>query len=183
MFIILATTTSRGILILAISIVSCAILNSTLFTFIAFPTLVSFSLSHFILNLNLIRYLIPYCVDAVTVAKSLEDAITTNHYEIEIVLNFETLNIWIAHYYVWIATIARAFGFDITKCLGDRESSREDPQWSLYIKILLAWVCCCFCKCLGSIYLTTSGLNSNLLEFIIWFVISSQHTNLSTCIY
>ena len=183
MFIILTATTARSIFAFVISIISSLILDASFLAFISFASFVSFSLSHFSLNLDLISNLVPDTVNTITIGQSFENAVTTDHYVVEIVLDFKTLNIWVAHYNVGVAAVARTLGFNISEGLRHREPSWEYSQWTLDVQIFVAWVRGCFRKCLSSIYLSSGGLDPNLFEFVIRFVISSEHADFGAGIY
>jgi hypothetical protein len=172
MFIVLAATASRDIFVFTILVILCVVLDSTFFTLVAFASLICFALAHFVLDLYLICYLLPYSINAVSVGEPLENAVTANHNIVIVVLDLETFDVWVADNHIWVSTIAWTLSFDIAKCLRYRESSWEDSKWPLHIKILLTWMSSCFCKCLSSINFATSCLNSDLLKLIIWLVIT-----------
>lgn len=115
---------------------------------------------------------IPDHVDAVSVVEPFKYSITADHDEIEVILYFKALDIWIANNDVGVSSISWSFGLNVTECLGYRESTWEYSQGPLNVKILLTWVGSCFRKGLSSIYFATSGLDSDLFKFIVGFVIS-----------
>lgn len=145
------------------------VLVSRLFTIsvsisVSFPTFViaTTSSSHFVRNINLFCYLIPNFVYTVSIIESFKNSIATNHNVIKIILNFESSNIRLANNYIRVSTVLWTFCFYVSKGLGYTQSTWKYSQWSLNIQIFFTWMCCSFCKCLGSVNLTSSSLNPNL---------------------
>ena len=146
---------------------------SSLLVVVSLATLVGpFTSPHLQGEVDLFCYSVPNCVHAVPVGETFENTIAANHNEVEIVLNFEALDIGVADDDIWVAAEARTFGLNISKGLGYRETAREDSQRSLNVKVLLSWACGCFGESLRPIYLSTSCLNTNLLKLVVGLVIS-----------
>ena len=147
--------------------------RSPLLALITLASLVcAFAVTHFILDVDLFRAVVPNTVNAISIIKSLEYAVAADHYIIKIVLHLKTFDIWITNNYVWIATISWSFRFDITKCLGNGEPSWEHSERSLYVEIFLARVSCRLSKRLRPVNLTTRRLDTDLLELIVWLVVA-----------
>lgn len=123
-------------------------------------------------NGNLLCYSIPNSINAVSIIKSLKDAITANHYEVKVVLDLEALDIWVTDDHVWVSSVARPLGFDVSKSFGDRKTARKDSQRALDVQVLFTWGSSSLCESLGSVNFTTSCLDSDFLKLIIWLVIS-----------
>lgn len=119
MFIILTSSAAWRVFVLTISIRSSIIISwkSTLFALISLATFIGISLSHFILNLDLISNLIPYSIDAISVRQPFEDAVTADHDIIKVILDFEAFNIRVTDNNIWISAIARALGLNVAECL------------------------------------------------------------------
>lgn len=83
---------------------------------------VSFSLcfsgvSHFVCGVYLFSYSIPDCVNTITIIQAFEDAIATDHDEVEVVLDLERLDVWFTHDDVWVASVLWTLRFDVAECL------------------------------------------------------------------
>ena len=129
---------------------------------------------------NLLCYSVPDFVNAISVVKSFKYAITADHDEIEVVLHFERGDIWIAHNYVGISSILRSFGFNVSECFADGETTWKNTQRPLHVQVFLAWMRGSFGKRLRSVNLPTGSLDSDFLEFIIWLVVSAENADLSS---
>ena len=182
MLVVLAATATGSAFVFTVFGIRSCILDSTFFALITLATLVGVTLSHFILDLYLVSYLLPYRVYTVTICESFKYTITSNHDEIKVVLDLESFDIWVTDDYIWVSTISGAFGLDITEGLWDRESAWEDPQWSLNVQVLLTRVCCRFGESLSPVDFATCGLDPDLLEFVIWLMVTWKNTNLGASI-
>jgi len=168
---------------LFVFVISCIVVNCSFLAFISFTTFIwAFTLTHFIRDLDLFSYAFPNCIDTITIIEAFKDAITANHDKIKVVLNFEALNIGVTHNHIWISSISRTLGLNVSKGLWNWESAWKYSERSLYIKVFLAWMSCCFSKCLCPINLSSCSLDSVFLQVIIRLVITGEHTNLSTSI-
>ena len=121
---------------------------------------------------------VPDGIDAVTISEPLEDAVATDHDEVEVVLYFEALDVGLAHYNVRIAAVAWPLRLDVAERLRHREAPREDAQRALHVKILLARMSGCLGESLRAIDLTARCLDSNLFQLVIRLVITAEHANL-----
>lgn len=175
MLIILRLATSPFFVLTSIVILTFLIISFTSFVR-------AFYGCHFVGQLNLLCNSIPNHVDAIPIVQSLKYSITTNHYEIEVVLNFEWFDIRFTNNHVGVTTVFGSLGFDVSKGFRYRKSTGKNSQWPLNIKVFLSWLTSSFGKGLGPIDLATSGLNSDLLKLIIRFVVSWENTNRSSCI-
>jgi hypothetical protein len=92
---------------------------------------------HFVGDADLFGDRIPDLIDAVSIVQPLEDAVASDHNEVEVVLNLERLDVGVAHDNVGIAAVLRSFGLDVSKRLADTESSRKNSKRSLNIHILI----------------------------------------------
>ena len=122
---------------------------------------------------------IPDLVDTVSIVQALEDSIAANHNEVKIVLNFEGLDVGVAHDHVWVTAVLRALGLDVSEGFAYRKTPREDPKWSLDIHVLLAWVSSCFCKSLGPINFSSCSLDPDFLELVVWLVVTTENSDLA----
>ena len=134
--------------------------------------MVSSSTSHFVRNVDLLCYLIPDFIYAVSVIESFKDSITTNHDEVEVVLDFESGDIRFTNNHIGVATVLWALCFYVSEGLGYAQSARKYSQWSLDVQILFSWMCCSLGKSLSSINLASSCLDTDFFEFIVRLVIS-----------
>ena len=180
MFVVL--TVSIWTLRFASTVLSVCVCVGSLFGFVPFTSFVCFSGSHLVWYCDLLGNPIPDGINTVPIVQSLKDTIATYHDEIKVVLNFEALNVWIADNNIWISTIARSFGFDVSECFGNRESSWEYSQGSLHIEVFLTWAGCCFSKSLGSVNLSSRCLDSYLFKFVVRLMISWEDSDLCSCI-
>lgn len=80
---------------------------------------------------------VPYLVYNFAIVQSVEYAITAHENKIEIGLDFEATDLWIANDHIWVASKSLPLCFDITKSPRNREPSWEDSQRPLYINIFL----------------------------------------------
>jgi len=158
---------------------SAVVCNCSLFAFISLTLALTSSVAHLVCNINLLGDGVPYLIYAVSVIKSFKNAITTDHDEVEIILYSERFDVWVTDDDIWVATVLGSFGFDVAKGLAHTQTTREDTEGPLNIHVLLTWVSSCLCKSLGPVDLTSSSLNPNLLQLIIWLVISTQNSNLT----
>ena len=140
---------------------------------ISFSTFVrAFSYSHFIWNVYLLRDSVPYCIYTISIIQTFKYTIASYHNKIKIILNFKAFYIGITDYNIWISSIFRSLSLYVTKRFWNRQSTGKNSERSLNIQIFFTWMSGSFCKCLSSINLPTSSLNSNLFKLIIWFMIS-----------
>lgn len=58
---------------------------------------------------------VPYGVNTVSVVQPLEDSVTADHDEVEVVLNLEALDVGVAHNHVGVASIPRALCLNISE--------------------------------------------------------------------
>ena len=79
---------STFILTLLVSNIACVV-RCSLFTFISFSFGLSVTIVHFVRGTDLLGQGAPDLVDAVSIVQSLEDSVTANHDEIEVILNPE----------------------------------------------------------------------------------------------
>ena len=63
--------------------------SCSLFAFIPLASALAVPVAEFVSYIDLFSNLAPYSINAVTVSQALENAITTNHDEVEVVLNSE----------------------------------------------------------------------------------------------
>lgn len=68
---------------------------------------------------------VPDRLNAVLVVEALEDAVAADHEKVEILLQLENTDLWIANNNVWIASIAHALCFDVAKSPRDRKQARK----------------------------------------------------------
>lgn len=100
---------------------------SSLLVVVSLAALVgAFASAHLQREVDLFRYSVPDRVHAVPVREALENTVAANHDKVEIVLNLEALDVWIADDYVRVASETGAFGLNISECLGYRESTWEN---------------------------------------------------------
>lgn len=142
----------------------------------------AFTAAHLVRNVDLLRDAVPDGVDAVTIAESLENAITTYHDEVEVVLHLEAFDVRLANDDVRVATVPRPLSFNVTKCLRHGEATREDAQRTLHVQVLLARMSGSFRECLRAIDLASGRLYSYFLQFIVGLVVTTQHANLLSSI-
>ena len=155
-----------------------------LFAFVSLAALMApFSDAHFVRQVNLLCDSLPDHIDAVSVVEPLKNTVAADHDKIEVVLYFEALDIWIANNDVGVSSISWSFGFNVSECFGYRKSAWEYSQRPLNVQILFTWVRSCFRESLCSIDLATSGLDSDLLEFVVGLVVSGENTDLGSRIY
>ena len=88
------------------------------------------------------------------------------------VLHLEALDIRFADDDVGVATKLWSLGFNVSEGLGYAKSTREDSQWALHVQVLLSGHGSSFGESLGSVDLASCSLDSDLLKFIVWLVIS-----------
>lgn len=138
----------------------------------------SLAAAHFEREVDLFSYSVPDGVDAVSVVEALENAIAADHDEVEVVLDLEALDVGVADNHVRVAAEPRPLGLNVPEGLRDREAAWEDPQRTLHIEILLPRALGGFGKGLRSIYLSAGCLNSDLLELVVWLVVSGEHADL-----
>lgn len=150
---------------------------------VAFATLQGVTAADFVGNLYLLVDTLPDCVDAVAVGQALENAVATDHDEVEVVLNAEALDIGLANDYVRVASVTRPLGLDIAECFRNRESPREDSERTLDVQVLLARVRGCLCEGLSPIDLAAGGLDADLLKLVVRLVVPGQHADLVSSIY
>lgn len=62
----------------------------------------------------------PSCLNYLYIGELIEDAVTTKHDEIVIILNLEALNVWCCNHHLWIALVLGTFGLNVTKSSGNR---------------------------------------------------------------
>lgn len=138
------------------------ILSLSFFALVSFSSFVCCGwVTHLMLKINLFRNFVPDDVNAITVVESLKYPIATYHYKVEIVLDFETFDVWLANDDVWIATIFWSFSLNVSKSLRYTKSSRKNSQRPLDIKVFFSWMSCSFSKGLSAINFATSCLNSD----------------------
>ena len=116
--------------------------------------------------------MIPDFIYAVSIIESFKDSIATNHYEVEVVLDFESGDIRFANDHIGVATVLWALRFYVSEGLGYAQSARKYSQWSLNIEILLTCMRRSLGKSLSSIDLASSCLDTDFLEFVVRLVIS-----------
>ena len=121
--------------------------------------------------MDLLSDAIPDFIDAVSVGKALEDAITPDHYKVEVVLDFEGFYVRLADYNVRISAVLGSLCFNIPERLGHAEPARKDSQWPLNIHVFLTRSTS-FSESLRSVNLTSSCLNPDFLEFVLRLVVS-----------
>ena len=73
---------------------------------------------------------LPCSLDDCNILKLIEDTITAKHYEVVILLDLETLDIWSGNHHLWIASVFGPLGLNITKSPRHRESSWEYSVWA-----------------------------------------------------
>lgn len=134
------------------------------------------------LCIYLILNTVPDGVDALLVVQTLKDAITADHEEIEVVFQFEHFDLRLAHNDVLISTVLSTLSFDVSEGAGNREPAGKHSQRTLYIKIFFIWSRCSLRKCLGSVDLTTSRLDSYPLLLVVGLVVARQHGDVGSCI-
>ena len=121
---------------------------------------------------------IPDSVDALLVVKTLKDTITADHEKVEVILQFETANLWVTDDNVRITSILLSLSLDVTESARHRETAREHAQRALHIKIFLIWGGCSLGKCLSSVDFSSGGLDSNSLLLIVRLVVSGENSDL-----
>ena len=124
--------------------------------------MITYTSTHFVRYVDLFCYPVPDFINTIPVIQSFEYSIATNHYVIEVVLNLETHNIWLTNNNIWVSAIFRTLGFYISEGFRYAQTAWKDSQGSLNIQVFFVWVLSSFCKCLSSIYLSTSCLDSYL---------------------
>ena len=67
------------------------------------------------LAVDLIGDSFPYCVDALLIVEAFKNSIAADHEEVEVVLQFETLDFWLAHDDILVATVLLLLRFDVSK--------------------------------------------------------------------
>ena len=180
MLVILAT---RGpFLLIPVVLNGIVTIHGPLLGLISLAALISFSGSHLVGYGDLLRDPLPHCIDTLSVAQSFKDSIATNHYKVKVVLYLEALDIWVAHNNVGVATVSWALSLNVSEGLRNRETARENSQWSLDVEILLARVSCSLSEGLRSVDLSTGCLDSDLLELIVRLVVTREHTDLGASV-
>lgn len=92
--------------------------GASLLVVVALATLVGpFSAAHLEREVDLLGYSVPYRVNTVPVVEALEDAVAADHDEVEIVLNFEALDVGVADNHVWIASEPWSLRLDVAERL------------------------------------------------------------------
>jgi len=125
---------------------------------------------------------VPNRLNCLFIIHSFINTVTTNQEEIKVRLQFESLDLWLAHNNIWITTILLSLSLNVTKCSGYWETTWEYSQRTLDVKIFFIWGRCSFSQCLGSIYLSSSCLDSNPFLFIIRLVVPWENGNLGSSI-
>ena len=180
---VLVVLTDSAVLSLLPIIIGLVVSLSSLLVVFSFASFVgSFSTAHFQRKVNLFSDSVPDGVNAIPVVKSFEYSVATDHYEIKIILDFEAFNVWVAHDDIRITTEARTLCFNITESFRYWQTTWENTERTLNIKILLTRPLCCFCKCLSSVYFSSSCLNPDFFKFVIWLMVTRQHSNLRASI-
>ena len=131
MFIISIASSQSSFKLFPIGILSA--LTIPLVLGITFATFESIATTNFVTDRNLFVDSFPNCVNAVSVIESFKYAVATDHDVIKVVLDLEALDIRLTDDDVWIATVPWAFGFDVSKSLGDGKPTRENSERSLDI--------------------------------------------------
>jgi len=173
-------TVSRGLVLIVLTsallrlvqFIGETICLGLLLGLVALASLEGITDSHLVLCVNLLRDALPDGVDAIAVVESLEDAVATDHDEVEVFLHLEALDIGVTHNYIRVSTVFGSLGFDVAEGLRYGEAAGENAEGTLHVQILLSWVGCSLGKCLCSINLSASSLNSDFLHLIIGLVIS-----------
>ena len=128
------------------------------------------------------RYLLfdsaPDSIHALLIVKSFENSIATNHEEIEVIFQFETAYLRVAHDHILVSTVLLFLSLYVTESSGDGEATWEHPERTLHIQILLVWACRRFGKRLGAIDFSTGGLDTYPFLFIVWLMVTSQYSDL-----
>ena len=86
---------------------------------IPLPTFEGLSAANLVGDADLFVDTFPTHVDAVSVVEPFEDAITTNHDKVKVVLHLEALDVWLAHNHIGIAAIARSLCLNVAESLRD----------------------------------------------------------------
>lgn len=142
----------------------------------------SVSVEHSVGDADLFGDAVPDHVDAVSVVEAFEDAVAANHDEVEVVLHFEALDVWLAHDHVRVSSVSGSLGFDVSESLRHRQSPWKYSQRPLHIEVFLSWCGGGLGKCLGPVNLAPCCLDSDLLQFVIRLVVSGQNSNLGSSV-
>lgn len=70
----------------------------------------------------------PGSLDALSVGQLVENAVAAQNDEVVVVLNLETFDVWCGDDHFWVALILSSLCFDVAKCAGDGEPTREDAM-------------------------------------------------------
>lgn len=69
---------------------------------------------------------VPHHVDNLLAVHPLENPVAPNQKEVEVVLDLERNDLWLAHNYVCVAAVSRLLGFNVAEGSGDREAAGEN---------------------------------------------------------
>lgn len=115
---------------------------------------------------------VPNSVDALLVIQTLENTVAADHEEIEVVLELEHLDLWLADDDVLVSTVLGPLGLDIAEGTRYRKPSRKHSQRPLHIEVLFLGCRGCLGECLSSVNFTTGSLYSDALLLIIGLMVS-----------